>query len=290
MASATAGLPKEIGLCLVQLLPQVFQWQKTVEQATGFSIMDPVEPLLLLAFVICLLSWLLSWIGLMEFRGYFTTLTIGIATSRIHLLGALKQQLDRFAVENEHFRTANKDLKHNVNELNAQNDKLQASNSHLEDSIKSLEEVKDAMEQYASDAKGDLNELLSSLHNSIAEQKRIQQNCFDIEEKTRKLTVAQERSMLMGLFMQFQDTDGEKGLSKEELETLVDMLPEGAGERIKDCVRNFREIDSDGDGVVSMSNFRDFLRRVGEQLHDEHGPSPCGGFAQPARMGKAQLP
>jgi len=290
MASATAGLPKKIGLCLVQLVPQVFQWQKKVERATGFSIMDPVEPLLLLAFAICALSWFVSWIGLMEFRGYFTTVTLGLATSRIHLLGALKQQLDRFAVENEHFRTANKDLKHNVNELNSQNDKLMESNKHLEDSIKSLEEVKEAMEQYASDAKGDLNELLSSLHNSIAEQKRIQQQTLDIEEKTRKLTVAQERSMLMGLFMQFQDTDGDKGLSKEELETLVDMLPEGAGVRLKECVRNFRELDTDGDGVVSMANFRDFVRRVGEQLHDEHGPSPCGGFEALQPMGRAQLP
>merc|ERR1712032_197490 len=81
--------------------------------------------------------------------------------------------------------------------------------------------------------------------------------------------------MLMGLFMQFQDQDGEQGLSRDELETLVDMLPEGSGNKVRAHLGDFSEMDADGDGVVSMANFRDFVRRVGEDLDNT---SQTGGL------------
>jgi len=266
-----------IGRCLVHFAPHVWQARQVIQHKTGWSIVDPVEPLLALAFLYCVISWLLSWVHLMEFVGFFVTIALGAAVFRIRLLGTLKEQLDRFAAENDHFRTANKELKQGVDQLHSQNDRLQASNKDLEASIQGLDEVREAMVKYASETQGDLGDVLSQLHESIGEQKRIQQQTLDIEEETKRLAVGQERAMLMGLFMQFQDQDGEQGLSRDELETLVDMLPEGSGNKVRAHLGDFSEMDADGDGVVSMANFRDFVRRVGEDLDNTSQTGGLGG-------------
>jgi len=266
---ATSGIlaaATPIGRFLVHIAPHAWQARQVVQRKTGWSITDPVEPLIALAFSYCVISWLLSLVALMEFVGFFVTISLGAAVFRIHLLGSLKEQLDRFAAQNEHFRTANKELKQGVDHLHSQNDRLQASNKDLEASIQGLDEVREAMVKYASETEGDLGEVLNQLHESIGEQKRIQQQTLDIEEETKKLAVSQERSMLMGLFMQFQDQDGNQGLNRDELEILVDMLPEGSGNKVRAHLGNFSEMDADDDGVVSMANFRNFLRRVGDDL------------------------
>jgi len=266
-ASWVLAVAKPLGQCLVKAALTAWQAKHAIKRITGWSIVDPLEPLLALALVSCIFSWILSFMGVMEFRGYFTTFVIASATMRIHVLGCLKEQLDRFAAENEHFREGNRYLKHNVNQLNAQNDKLLASNQRLETSVQSLNEVKEAMERYASETSGDISGMLTSLHSSIAEQRRVQQQTLDIELQTRKLTQAQERSMLMGLFMQFQDMDGQKGLSRDELDTLADMLPEASSSRLRSKLRDFEALDADRDGVISMANFRDWVRRVDEEMH-----------------------
>jgi len=266
-ASWVLAVAKPLGQCLVKVALMAWQGKHAIKRITGWSIVDPMEPLLALALVSCICSWFLSFMGIMEFRGYFTTLVIGSATMRIRVLGCLKEQLDRFAAENERFREGNRDLKHNVNQLNAQNEKLLASNQRLETSVQSLHEVKDAMERYAAETSGDISGMLASLRSSIAEQRRVQQQTLDIELQTRKLTQAQERSMLMGLFMQFQDMDGQKGLDRDELSTLADMLPEASSSRLRSKLRDFEALDTDGDGVVSMANFRDWVRRIDEEMH-----------------------
>jgi len=276
-ASGILAAATPVGRCLVQIAPHAWQARQAIQRKTGWSITDPVEPLLALAFLYCVLSWLLSWVKLMEFVGFFVTLSLGAAVFRIRLLGNLKEQLDRFAAENEHFRMANKELKQGVDQLHSQNDRLQASNKDLEASIQGLDEVREAMAKYAAETEGDLGAVLNQLHESIGEQKRIQQQTLDIEEETKRLAVAQERSMLMGLFMQFQEQDGEQGLNRDELDTLMDMLPEGSGNKVRAHLGDFTEMDSDGDGIVSMANFRDFLKRVGDDLDIASQTGGLGG-------------
>mmetsp|Transcript_56525 Transcript_56525/g.112384 ORF Transcript_56525/g.112384 Transcript_56525/m.112384 type:complete len:342 (-) Transcript_56525:46-1071(-) len=265
------AVAKPLGQCVVKVALGAWQAKHAIKRITGWAIVDPLEPLLALALVSCIFSWILSFVGVMEFRGYLTTLVIASATWRIRVLGSLKEELDCFVAENERFREGNRNLKHNVNQLNAQNDKLRASNQRLETSVQSLNEVKEAMERYASETKGDISAMLTTLHNSIEEQRRVQQQTLDIEIQTRKLTQAQERSMLMGLFMQFQDMDGQKGLSRYELDTLADMLPDASSSRLRSKLRDFEAIDADRDGVISMANFRDCVRRIDEDMHGSDG-------------------
>mmetsp|Transcript_56841 Transcript_56841/g.122935 ORF Transcript_56841/g.122935 Transcript_56841/m.122935 type:complete len:294 (-) Transcript_56841:96-977(-) len=263
---------------LVTLAPQLFYAKRAVEKATGWSIFDPAEPLLALGFVICLCSWFLSWVGMMEFRGYLTTIMLGVACSRIHVLGSLKEKLDRFAAENEKFRATNRDLKSSVNQLNQQNSQLEAANKKLQTSIEGLDQVREAMEKYAEKSNSDLGHVLTSLQDSIAEQKRIQQQTEKIQAQTRKLTIEQERSMLMNLFMQFQNQDGEKGLNRDEFDTLIDMLPEGSCATLRNGVSEFKSVDLDGDGTISIKNFRDWIRKVANDYSDG-GNSGSSGIA-----------
>lgn len=253
---------KPVIVFMVQLAPRLLYAKRVIESKTGWSIFDPVEPVLLLAFAICVLSFVFSIVGLMQFRGIFTTLVLGVACSRVHFLGSLKEKLDQFASENDKFRATNRELKTNVNQLHGQNDKLKAANSRLETAINGLDEVSQMMAKFAADNKTDFDEVVKSLHNSIEEQKAIQKETQEIQAQTRKLTSAQERSMLMNLFMQYQNQDGEKGLSRDEFEFLLDTLPAGSSLKLRNGLRDFKDVDVDGDGTVSIANFRDWLRKA----------------------------
>jgi len=247
-----------------------------MEKRTGCSIFallsiiaDPVVPLVALVFAICFTSWFLSFFNMMESRGLLVTCTLGMALSRLHLLGSLKEKLDRFDAENHKFRAANKELKSSVDELGSQNAQLQNANSRLQASITGLEDVRQAMQAYADETHSDMSKLLTNLQENIAEQKRIQQQTEKIQDATQKLTTQQNRAMLMNLFFQFQNQDGSAGLNTDEFEVLLAMLPQQAGDRVRNGLLDFKSADEDGDGVISISNFRDWIRRVADVMEGE---------------------
>jgi len=271
---------KPVIVFIVQLLPRLLYTKRVIESKTGWSIFDPVEPVLLLAFAICVLSFIFSIIGWMQFRGIFTTVVLGIACSRVHFLGSLKEKLDRFAAENDKFLATNKELKSNVNQLHAQNDKLKSANSRLENAIHGLDEISQMMAKFAADNKTDFNKVVKSLHDTIEEQKAIQKHTQEIQAETRRLTTTQERSMLMNLFMQYQNQDGEQGLSRDEFELLLDMLPAGSSLKLRSGLRDFKDVDVDGDGTVSIANFRDWLQKALGDIADSGNAGPASEAAE----------
>merc|ERR1712228_194202 len=102
-------------------------------------------------------------------------------------LGSFKEKLDQFAAENEKFRATNKDLKSSVNNLNEENRRLEGTNTRLEKSIAGLDEVRQAMETYAAKSNADMGQIMTSLHDSIAQQKQIQEETRKIQQNTKKL-------------------------------------------------------------------------------------------------------
>jgi len=75
--------------------------------------------------------------------------------------------------------------------------------------------------------------------------------------------------MLMNLFFQFQNQDGSAGLNLDEFEVLLAMLPQQAGDRVRSGLLDFKAADEDGDGVISINNFRDWVRRVADVMEGE---------------------
>eukprot|EP00927_Polykrikos_kofoidii_P037906 TRINITY_DN3210_c1_g3_i1.p1 TRINITY_DN3210_c1_g3~~TRINITY_DN3210_c1_g3_i1.p1 ORF type:complete len:288 (-),score=47.02 TRINITY_DN3210_c1_g3_i1:86-949(-) len=271
---------------LVSALPYLLQGKQFLYKTTGWSIFDPFEPLLAFAFMVFAFSWFASFLGVMTFYGYVPTIMLGIALSRVHFLGSFKENLDKFAAENKRFRAANKDLKASVSNLQEQNKQLDVTNKRLQTSISQLDEVRETIKKYAEHNNADLGNVLSSLHESIAEQKKIQKDTERIQIKTRQLTSTQERAMLMNLFMQFQNQDGEKGLSVDEFETLVDMLPADSAGQLRDGMRDFKKFDTDGDGIISIKNFRDGVMMLANSRVDETGGQKIPEGVEMSKIGR----
>mmetsp|Transcript_14146 Transcript_14146/g.27950 ORF Transcript_14146/g.27950 Transcript_14146/m.27950 type:complete len:304 (+) Transcript_14146:125-1036(+) len=231
-----------------------------------FSV-DPAEPLLAVALILCVTSWPFSFLG--QLHGYLLPAVVCFAWMRIHALGRLKEQLDRFEKENNRLHTSNKELKRGIETLHMENRNLEDSNQRLEASISGLDNVKDTLQQFAAQSQSSFEDVLKSLNDGIAEQKIIQVQTKQIANKTKMLAATQERSMLMNLFMQFEDQDGEKGLSKDEFDCLVDVLPEETAAKLRDSTESaFASMDIDGDGLISIKDFREWLRALTSKLPD----------------------
>mmetsp|Transcript_6095 Transcript_6095/g.17058 ORF Transcript_6095/g.17058 Transcript_6095/m.17058 type:complete len:289 (-) Transcript_6095:133-999(-) len=258
----------------VTMGPHVLLAKTKFEKTTGWSIFDPVEPLLAFGLVYCLISWCLSWVDVMEFAGYIPSVLLGVALSRIHLLGALKEQLDRFDGENKKFRAANKDLRASVDSINHQNIQLQASNDQLSKSISGLDDVRVALDKFAKDTNTDIGHLMTSLEGSIEEQRNIQKNCENIQARTKRLTGQQEKAMLMNLFFQFQNQDEEKGMSVEEFETFLDMLPSDSSDKLKGTLRDFKSVDKDNDNTISIKEFRNYVLVCANAIVGDESSTP----------------
>jgi len=212
---------------------------------------DVTDILLWVAFVYCVITTLF-----VHSSSFLATLFFGCALFRIHILGNLKEQLDKFQKENDQFRRGNAQLKASVDNMHQENINLQVANGKLSTSIGQLEEVRVALETFAASTGNDIQHLMASLGNSIQEQRTIQKNSQEIQSRTKLLALQQEKAMLMNLFFQIQNQNDEKGLSTEEFDTFLDMLPREGRERMHGKLDNFASNDLDGDNIISMKEFK----------------------------------
>ena len=120
----------------------------------------------------------------------------------------------------------------------------------------------------------DIGHLMTSLEGSIEEQRNIQKNCESIQARTKRLTGQQEKAMLMNLFFQFQNEDEEKGLSVEEFETFLDMLPCDSSEKLKGTLRDFKSVDKDNDNKISIKEFRNYVLVCANAIVGDESSTP----------------
>lgn len=198
-------------LTLASLATFIMQPQKLLVNLIYLDVEDWTELVFAFFFIVSILSFILSFIGMMSFYGYFFVFLCGLAWQRVHLLGSLKKQLDRFDSENKKlgqsvkfFQDQNKELKASVQEIKESGKCYIIQNQKLQSSIAELSKVKDMIEQYSSQQRKGLSEVLDAFEDSLKKQEAIQSETSNLQAKTAQLARSQEKCLVMNIFFQVQ--------------------------------------------------------------------------------------
>eukprot|EP00301_Raphidiophrys_heterophryoidea_P026322 c9058_g1_i1.p1 GENE.c9058_g1_i1~~c9058_g1_i1.p1 ORF type:complete len:313 (+),score=103.48 c9058_g1_i1:49-939(+) len=234
------------------------------------GLIDPFEIVFALVAVWCGVSFVLSFVGSIAYLGTMPLIVSLIAWARIRSLGSLSQQIgrfahenDRLAAENNKFQEQNKQLAESVSVLKTNVDEFRSQNSRLQQSISDLNNVREMLEQYATTASTNLNQIIETIRSSVSEQRQIQEQTLKIQKSALEQTRKQEYAMMMNLYFQFQNMDGEKGMSFDEFETFLDLVPRDLREKLKKASREtFEAADVDHNGVVSVNEIREWMDRA----------------------------
>lgn len=221
-----------------------------------------------LAVLWCWGSWYSSsveWLQLM----ILTTASV-VSFGRVYFIRTLKGQLDYFKDENLHFKNSNTELKDVVSSLRMKNEHFKSANQDLQCSIAGLEHVREVIETHAAKTNGDFSNILGELQRSVTEQKRIQRNTQQIQERIRNLCEIQSQTMLMNLFSTCQLSDPERGMNREEFDIFMSMLPSSIADKLesKDGQFTFESIDIHGEGVISGTRMRDWVQDITDHILD----------------------
>jgi hypothetical protein len=191
-----------------------------------------------------------------------------VSFGRVYFIRTLKGQLDHFKDENQQFKVSNSDLKDVVSSLRAKNDHFKSANQDLQCSIAGLEHVREVIETHAAKTNGDFSNILGELQRSVTEQKRIQRNTQQIQERIRNLCEIQSQTMMMNLFSTCQLSDPERGMNREEFDIFMSMLPSSVADRLegKDGKFTFESVDIHHEGVITGARMRDWVQDITDQI------------------------
>jgi len=234
-------------------------------QASTLSAFSEVGVLTLVPVVLwCLLSWALSYAGSIDLLAKFQLFAFlpaaaaAFACERIRQLRTLPAQLTGLKEENEWFKNSNAELKQGVDQLRSENDETRMANQKLTQSIHGLESVRTAIETYATRHETDFAQVLSDFQRSVQEQQLILQRTRVIQRRTRKLTEAQWRALMLNLFAQVEYHDGERGMTREEFDLWLAMLPVEIADKLSP--ETFENIDSNGDDIIDAKEMCEWVQ------------------------------
>lgn len=202
-----------------------------------------------------------------------------VSFGRVYFIRTLKGQLDHFKDENKIFKVSNAELKDVVSSLRTKNEHFKHANQDLQCSIAGLEHVREVIETHAAKTNGDFSNILGELQRSVSEQKRIQRNTQQIQERIRDLCQIQSQTMMMNLFSTCQLSDPEGGMIREEFDIFLSMLPSSISDKL-DGNFTFDMIDIDGEGVITPQRMRDWVQEITDQILEAGDPlaeAPRGG-------------
>ena len=74
-----------------------------------------------------------------------------------------------------------------------------------------------------------------------------------------------ERAILDKAYQHIEGRDGQKGLSKEEFEDLLDTLPARYKLRFDKLGKSFKDFDEDRNGIIEYEEFKKFMNIMSKQ-------------------------
>merc|ERR1711879_742950 len=91
--------------------------------------------------------------------------------------------------------------------------------------LQGLETVKQTLETYAAQSQSDLGAVIQSLNDTLNEQKACVEKQTVLLDQTKEATRSQEKILLMQLHSQCQFLDQQMGMSEQEFNMFVNMIP-----------------------------------------------------------------
>eukprot|EP00008_Paramoeba_atlantica_P009141 CAMPEP_0201480798 /NCGR_PEP_ID=MMETSP0151_2-20130828/5207_1 /ASSEMBLY_ACC=CAM_ASM_000257 /TAXON_ID=200890 /ORGANISM="Paramoeba atlantica, Strain 621/1 / CCAP 1560/9" /LENGTH=210 /DNA_ID=CAMNT_0047862767 /DNA_START=212 /DNA_END=844 /DNA_ORIENTATION=- len=207
------------------------------------------------------------------------TSVIGVAALsfccyQVYLLTALSERLEDYAKQNkalketnvkltqnvDTFMKQNADLKRITDELAQENGKFKGQVDNLGSTLKNLEVVSQTIEAFGAETQGDLSSILTNLKETLDGQKEVVKKQEGILSTTEQATNSQEKMLLMTLHQQCQFLDKSMGLSREEFQTFLTMIPE----KFRQGDVSFDSLDANKDGTIDVTEFQGIVNQLVE--------------------------
>jgi len=222
----------------------------------------------------CLTSWAVAYADMIHFLAklqlfaFLPAAAAAFACERIRQLRTLPAQLSCLKEENECYKASNSELKSGIELLQHENAEAQAANRRLQESISGLESVRTAIQAYANKHDSDLGQVLADFQRTISQQQEILQSTRRIQRRTKKLTEAQWRALMLNLYAQVDRHDGIQGMSRTEFEMWLAMLPVEISAKLGP--ETFDEIDADGNGIIDIAEMCNWVQTAVKTLLNSH--------------------
>jgi len=218
----------------------------------------------------CLASWAIAYadfihlLAKLQLFAFLPAAATVFACKRIRKLRTLPSQMSFLKEENECYKASNSELKNGIELLQHEHAEAQAANRRLQESISGLESVRTAIQAYANKHDSDLGQVLVDFQRTISQQQEILQSTRRIQRRTKKLTEAQWRALMLNLYAQADRHDGVQGMSRTEFQMWLAMLPVEISAKLGP--ETFDEIDSDGNGIIDMAEMCNWVQTAVKTL------------------------
>eukprot|EP01012_Entosiphon_sulcatum_P015384 TRINITY_DN20355_c0_g1_i1.p2 TRINITY_DN20355_c0_g1~~TRINITY_DN20355_c0_g1_i1.p2 ORF type:complete len:296 (-),score=87.88 TRINITY_DN20355_c0_g1_i1:122-1009(-) len=205
-------------------------------------------------------------------RGYSVTLwavaAFGFTWWQLRLQGSLGERLESFKAQNDRLKGENDKLEGSVGELRQQNVQLKGTSDalareaavlqgnvgQLREGVDALDETRKRLEEYAAKTGQDLSRVIGQLKDTLSQQQQVVEQQADLVAQHRRAQEQQDRVLLHQLQAQVQFLDQKVGLSQQEFDVFVSMLPQRYGPLL--AGRSFGSFDADKDGCISPTEFQ----------------------------------
>ena len=201
------------------------------------------------------------------YSSFLSVIGVAFAWYQIHLLGSLTERLEKFDAENtrlhesvENFKEQNAKLKTVSDRLAEENQQFENELTQMHKTLEGLETVKQTLETYAEENQKDLGAVINSLNDTLQEQKNVVRKQSELLDQTKEATRSQEKILLMQLQSQCQFLDQEMGMTQQEYQMFLNMIP--AKFKNSPAGLAFDMVDKDKNGRITMEEFNQLVERL----------------------------
>merc|ERR1712129_551877 len=167
--------------------------------------------------------------------------------NHFRILLGLKEQVDRFGKNNKAMKAENAQMKMEVNKLSKAQEELGATADRLNQTTKSYQENISKFKA--------LDEKLGKLaDDNIAGLEKLQEMSATVQDSIQKELVQHQRDILMRVQETMEFGDDKEGMSEDEYNRFIQLLPRNFQRRFENMQHSFDEIAGD-DGILDLVEF-----------------------------------